>query len=203
MGKTPRREGNGREIDKQTKTGSNNQKTKEKIQKMFKTKKALKCLDILSTLSLSPHFIGCFAQNSLLKLSLCYPCFLIVNIDSKGEKGSHWLALRIDDKTCEIFDPLGFEIFNWKSVPCQLLEFVHSHSKDKKILIGPRIQSDFSEICALYCCFYVFYRNFNSFKTISSLFSSRLSENDQRLKLLLLDVWNRLQNYKNTLSTNK
>ena len=186
MGETPRRKRNSRETYKSSKTGSNNQKTKEKIKKLYQ-KEAVKCSEILSTLCLSPHFIGCFAQNSLAKLQLSYPCYLIVNIDSKGEQGSHWLALRIDDKFFEIFDPLGFEIFNWKSVPCQLLEFVHAHSKKKKVLISPRIQSDTSEICALYCCFFVFYRNFNTFQTLCSLFSTNLSENDSRL-LLLLDV---------------
>ena len=110
---------------------------------------------------------------------------MIVNIDSKGDPGSHWLALKVDDESLEIFDPLGFEIFNWKSVPCQLLEFIHHHSKHKKVLISPRIQSDLSEICALYCCFFIFYRNFNSFQTLCSLFSETLSENDTRLKLLL------------------
>lgn len=185
MGKTPRREGNDREFEKQAKTSPNYQKTQEKIQKMYKTKTSMNCSEILSTLDLTPNFIGCFAQDTLSKLQISYPCFLIVNIDSEGEKGSHWLALRVDADTFEIFDPLGFEIFNWKSVPCQLLKFIHSHSKSKRVLVAQRIQSDFSKRCALFCCFYVFYRNFNSFETLCSLFSAILTENDQRLKLLL------------------
>ena len=163
-------------------------KTKEKIKEMSKTsEKGVKCSKILSTLSLSPHFIGCFAQNSLVDLKVSYPCFLMVNIDSKNEQGSHWLAIRLDNDQIEIFDPLGFTIFNWKSVPCKLLEFIHYHAMNKKILISPQIQSDNSSLCALFCCFYIFYRNFNSFKQLCLLFSKNLSENDRRL-LLLLDV---------------
>lgn len=174
-----------RKIDKSTRTSSNYKKTKAKIKKLFETKKAVKCSEILSTMSLSPHFIGCFSQDTLSKLELCYPCFLMVNIDSSSQQGSHWLALKLDEKQLEIFDPLGFEIFNWKSVPCQLLEFIHRHSIDKKLLISPRIQSDLSILCALYCCFFIFYRNFNSFDRLCLLFSSNLDENDERLKLLL------------------
>ena len=170
-------------IEKSTRT--NYEKTKEKIKKLLKTKKPVKCSKILSTMSLSPHFIGCFSQESLSKLDLCYPCYLMANIDSTGEKGSHWLALRIDEKRLEIFDPLGFEIFNWKSVPCQLLEFIHYHSIDKELYICPRIQSDKSTFCALYCCFFIFYRNFNSFRRLCRLFSTNLDENDERLKILL------------------
>ena len=174
-----------REINKSTRSRSNYKKTKTQIKKMFKTKKAVKCSKILSTMALSPHFIGCFSQDSLSKLDLCYPCFLMVNIDSIGQKGSHWLALKLDKDSLEIFDPLGFEIFNWNSIPCQLLEFIHFHSIDKKLLISQRIQSDLSIYCAHYCCFFIFFRNFNSFKRLCSLFSLNLNENDERLKLLL------------------
>ena len=171
---------------KSTKTSY--KKTKAKIKKIFKTTKTgVKCSEILSTLSLSPHFIGCFSQDTLAKLELCYPCFLMVNTDSKGKRGSHWIAMRIDQRQLEIFDPLGFRIFNWKSVPCELLEFVHFHALNKKVLISPRIQSDSSYFCGLYCIFYTFFRNFYSFKHICSLFSKNLHKNDQRL-LNLLDV---------------
>ena len=167
---------------------SNYKKTEAKIKKVFKTtEKGVKCSKILSTLSLSPHFIGCFSQDTLVKLELCYPCFLIVNIDSRNKQGSHWISIRIDKKQLEIFDPLGFKIFNWKNVPCKLLEFVHYHALNKKILISPRIQPNNSYYCALYCIFFTFFRNFNSFNRLCSLFSKNLHKNDRRL-FTLLDV---------------
>ena len=187
MGEKTNWKRNSKECRERSKKSSYKE-TKEKIKKMSKTsKKGVKCSKILSTLSLSPHFIGCFSQDTLVDLKLCYPCFLMVNIDSKTEQGSHWIAIRLDKNQIEIFDPLGFQIFNWKKVPCQLLEFIHYHALNKKILISPRIQSDKSYNCALYCAFYIFNRNFNSFKQLCSLFSKNLFENDQRL-LLLLDV---------------
>ena len=165
------------------KSSDHYEKTKAKIKQIFKkvkTKKAVKCSDILYTLSTSPHFIGCFSQDDLVKLDLCYPCFLMVNIDSNGEKGSHWLALRLENKRLEIFDPLGFQIFKWKSVPCSLLKFLHDHSMNK-LLISPRIQSSKTSICALYCIFFIYYRNFYSFTFLCSLFSKNLDKNQKRL----------------------
>ena len=175
---------------KSSRPSSDYKETKEKIEKIFKTKKdRVKCFEILACLSKSPHFIGCFSQDDLVKLELSYPCYMIVNTDSRGEKGSHWLALKLDSSVVEIFDPLGFEIFNYKQIPCHLLEFIHDHANDKKLKISPRIQSDSSSNCALYCIFYIFYRNFNSFNRLCSLFSKNLKENDDRLKLLV-DVCN-------------
>lgn len=162
--------------------------TKEKIVKIFdkkKIEKEVKCSEILFTLCLSPHFIGCFSEDDLDRLEVCYPCFMIVNIDSSDRKGSHWVALRLDFKSVEIFDPSGFEFFKWKIVPSTLINFLYEHSFGKKLLISPCLQSESSEICGLYCIFYVFYRNFNSFNRLCSLFSSVLSENDDRLYLLL------------------
>ena len=181
-----KRNSKGGKFKKSTRINNYYKETKAKIKKIFKTSKnRVKCLEILSTLSKSPHFIGCFSQDDLVKLELSYPCYMIVNIDSRGEPGSHWLALRLDTKRIEIFDPLGFEIFNWKSVPCKLLEFVHDHASNKKLIISPRIQPDSSSKCALYCIFYIFYRNFNSLKRLCSLFSKSLHENDDRLNLLV------------------
>ena len=148
------------------------QKIKKAIQKTKKTKKALKCSEILEILNCFPNFLGCFAQNSIDSLFLQnLPCIFIVNVDSYQEPGSHWLAVAIFEKSIEIFDPLGFKFYNWKSVPCQLLKFIQTESLSKKLLIAPQLQSLSSHLCAFYCIYFVYHRHKMTFEQILSNFS--------------------------------
>ena len=153
-------------------------KIKEKTFKMsarFITK-ALKC---------SPNFIGCFAENQLKSLTVTqFPCFLIVNVDSTETSGSHWLAIGIFKNSIEIFDPLGFTIFNWARVPCDLLEFLHRMSLTRQVRVSPRIQSNQSTYCGFYCIFYIILRRFTVLRNIVARFSivfSKMIQNDNVL----------------------
>ena len=81
---------------------------------------------INSLLHCVPNFIGCFAEDELSTMMFnSFPCFLIVNIDSSKMIGSHWLALGIFRNRIEIFDPLGFNFFNWSRVPWSMLKLLH------------------------------------------------------------------------------
>ena len=138
--------------------------------------KALKC---------SPNFIGCFAENQLKSLTVTqFPCFLIVNVDSTDTSGSHWLAIGIFKNSIEIFDPLGFTIFNWARVPCDLLDFLHRMSLTRQVRVSPRIQSDQSSYCGFYCIFYIILRRFTVLRNIVARFSivfSKMIQNDNVL----------------------
>ena len=151
------------------------EKTKEGLNSRFLTQ-SLKCL---------PNFIGCFAENQLSSLVITqYPTYLIANVDSFQMKGSHWLAIGIFENSIEIFDPLGFTIFNWNRVPCGLLGFLHRMSVTRKVRVSPRIQPPNSHLCGFYCIFYLVLRSFASIRTIYSYFSlldSKLSRNDALL----------------------
>ena len=150
-----------------------------------KTKTGLTAQFITRSLKCLPNFIGCFAENQLSTLVITqFPTFLIANVDSFNMKGSHWLAFGIFDTSIEIFDPLGFTIFNWNRVPCGLLRFLHRMSVTRKVKISPRIQPSNSHLCGFYCIFYLVLRSFASIRTIHSYFSqlnSRLSRNDTLL----------------------
>lgn len=157
------------------------QKIKKAIKRTKKTKKTLTCSEILNILNCFPNFLGCFAQDSIDSLFLqSLPCVFLVNVDSQREPGSHWLAIAIFEKSIEIFDPLGFKFYNWKSVPCQLLKFIQSESFSKKLLIAPQVQPLSSHLCAFYCIYYVFHRHKMSFREIISRFSLS-SKNDNLL----------------------
>ena len=153
-------------------------KIKEKTNKINASiiTKALKC---------SPNFIGCFAENQLKSLTVTqFPCFLIVNVDSTDTSGSHWLAVGIFKNSIEIFDPLGFTIFNWARVPCDLLDFLHRMSLTRQVRVSPRIQSDQSTFCGFYCIFYIILRRFTVLRNIVARFSiifSKMIENDNVL----------------------
>lgn len=126
---------------------------------------------ITSSLNCSANFIGCYAEDQVENLKITsFPCFLIVNVDSSGLPGSHWIGLGIFQDEIEIFDPLGFNIFNWSRIPCTLLNFLHNLSVTKSVSINPRIQSDDSKLCGIFSIFYVLKRAKQSFSEVFAPF---------------------------------
>ena len=150
--------------------------------KEIKTKhKGLTNCDLIKFLNCTPNFIGCFSDNEIAKLVLKPTCFAIVNLDVSSRPGSHWVALGIFPKRIEVFDPLGFDIFTWPTLPHGLLGFLHKISFKKKIEVIHRIQSKTSTLCGLFCVFYIMLRSKFSLSTILGYFSSSLASNDRRL----------------------
>ena len=150
-----------------------------------KTKKGITSQSLNQFLNCLPNFLGCFAENQFSNLIVTqYPTFVIANIDSYNMKGSHWLTIGIFRDSIEIFDPLGFTIFNWSRVPCGLLSFLHRMSATRNVLISPRIQSFKSQLCGFYCIFYLLLRPISSLNIINSFFylvDSKLNLNDSTL----------------------
>ena len=136
---------------------------------------------IENILSCQNSFAGCFAANELSNVVLKSPCFIIVNLDKRNMKGSHWIAIGYFKNKIEIFDPLGFDIFAWPRISCDLLFFLHKYSFTRKILLSKRIQAPQSNYCGLYCIYYVMTRKIKSFSLLQSIFSSYLSLNDSIL----------------------
>ena len=163
------------------KNNCNLQSIQKKITQQIKTQKGTSSLTITTLLKCVPNFIGCFAENQVSHLIFkTFPCYLIVNIDSSKLPGSHWLALGIFQNQIEIFDPLGFNFFNWSRIPCDLLELLHRLSYRRRILIAKRIQHDKSVLCAFYCIYYCIFRSRFSFSKLCRAFK-KLKENDSIL----------------------
>ena len=168
------------------KKNKKNKTCKKKISKALKEKATLKCKEILTLLKNQFLFIGCFAQDTVQKLIIQQlPVLLFVNIDSNSARGSHWIALGIFNETLEIFDPLGFKINKWKSIPCELLTFLHELSENRKMKVIRQIQPDNSTLCTFYCLIYVVLRHKFSFEKIKSLFSKNIEKNDQKLETII------------------
>ena len=175
-------------------TYSNAQNTKDetsknKIAKALKKKTSLTCKQILSLLKYQTQFIGCFAQDRLHNLYIQQLIvLLLVNIDSHSSNGSHWIALGIFSNSIEIFDPLGFKIYDWKSVPCELFEFIQKMSENRQIKLIKQIQPMNSILCT-YNLIYIFLRKKFSFEKIFSLFSKKIVTNDKKLKLIIKNTF--------------
>ena len=158
-----------------------------KIQEVKKRDVNITADFITSSLNCSPNFIGCYAEDQLENLRITsFPCFLIVNIDSSELPGSHWIGLGIFQDEIEIFDPLGFNIFNWSRIPCTLLNFLHSLSVTKTVSINPRIQSNESKLCGIFSIFYVLKRATQSFTEIFTPFDLHNFEINDSILLNLL-----------------
>jgi len=156
------------------------QQVKIKIKKA-KTLGPLDEKTIENILSCQNSFVGCFASNELSRLVFKSPCFMIVNLDKRNMSGSHWIAIGIFANKLEIFDPLGFDIFAWPTLSCDLLYFLHKYSFSRRLLFSKRIQPNVSEFCGLYCIYYVVTRQNHSFQKSQSVFSSNIFLNDSIL----------------------
>merc|ERR1711917_31977 len=147
-----------------------------------KAQKGITSQELNNILNCLPNYIGCFSENQFSNIIITqFPTFIIANLDSYQMKGSHWLAIGIFEKTIEIFDPLGFTIFNWNRIPCSLLNFLHRMSITRKVIVCPRIQPLKSILCGYYCMLYLFLRPFTSMRRIVSyfyIFKSKLFRND-------------------------
>ena len=102
------------------KTTSNSCKIEvvKEIKKQIKIKEGLSASKINCILVNEPQFPGCFADDHLRTLSVqSFSAFLFVNLDKISQDGSHWICLRVDRKTIEIFDPFGFNSKLWPKKP--------------------------------------------------------------------------------------
>ena len=168
--KSSRRYEGKRKLGEQ-KTGNCFKSFARKIQEIEEKNVNITADFIRSSLNCSPNFIGCFAEDQVENLKVTsFPCFLIVNIDSSELPGSHWIGLGLFHDKIEIFDPLGFNIFNWSRIPCNLLNFLHNLSVSKTVAINPRIQSDKSKLCGIFSIFYVLKRAKQSFSEVFAPF---------------------------------
>ena len=158
-----------------------NSQIRKALAKAKKTSKGLSGRQILKLTKCWPRFIGCFTEKVLGTLKFfTKPVYFMVHIAGKN---GHWIAVGIFNDKIEIFDPLGFQIFDWPSIPCSLLNFVFTHSTNKKLILAGKVQPNNSHLCGFYCLLYIYKRPFFTLNQIESLLPS-LYTNDQTLSHL-------------------
>ena len=168
-------------FQQKAKTSWNFAQIYQKAKEVKAKQKGLTDCDLNSFLKRAPHYLGCYSDDEIAKLVLKPPCYLIVNIDKSSQPGTHWIALGIFSNLIEVFDPLGFDIFSWPSLPHGLLSFLHKISFRKRVKVIPRVQSKKSTLCGLFCVFYIMLRSKFSLSSIIGYFSSALVSNDRIL----------------------
>ena len=162
---------------------------KKEIEKTSKSQTGIDCCKINYFLRKTPNFYGCFSPDELENLLIdSFPIYLIVNLDLSSKDGSHWLAIRVSYTKVEVFDPLGFKIDKWPSIPVKLIEFIQKLSYQKQLFISRILQPPNSSLCGFYCIYYILARSSNSFQTITNSFSLQLDKNDLILTKLLYKI---------------
>ena len=155
---------------------------KKEIKKTDSQLKGISDVKLLQILSCAPNFLGVFAEDETKHLTFSsFPSYIIVNLDQRSMSGSHWIAIGIFQNTLEIFDSLGFQVFNWPRLPLILFQLLHRLSISRHIVISSRIQSDISTFCGFYAIFYVLARHDLSFHDIQSIFKTNTTDNDKIL----------------------
>ena len=167
-----------------TKSNINYIRVKQKIKKAIETHQGISAKTITNILNCVPYFIGCYSDDQLNISVQNFPSFLIVNLDKSYMPGSHWIAIGIFKSTVEIFDSLGFNVFKWSRIPCGLLNFLHRLTISRRAKLCQTLQNSESVLCGFYSIFYIYARQYVSFKCIQNLFSKKLSLNDDYLQKL-------------------
>jgi len=72
----------------------------------------------------------------------------ILNTDLSLQKGSHWIALHVDDGIVYIFDSLALPLYD----DYYVTRFIKNFKKTISVSNNLRIQSLYSDVCGLYCC---------------------------------------------------
>jgi len=89
----------------------------------------------------------------------------------------HWLSVYIDENATEIMDSTGH--LGTGGVHRSLRRFLYGHVYNKTFSITPRLQSDESNICALYALSFLYYRTYTnqSLCDFVKLFSTDTAQN--------------------------
>ena len=81
--------------------------------------------------------------------------FIIINLDFCFEPGSHWISVKVFEKTIEIYDSLGMTSREWFRPPYFIFNFLSQYFKTHSIFITPHIQNSFSSVCGQYVLFFL------------------------------------------------
>jgi hypothetical protein len=125
---------------------------------------------------LSKHVLGVFAADRLPRMSVQYPRGFIANTDDHVKSGTHWCAFYIPaaSSVVEFFDTYGQRPNQYNK------HFIEYLSRFSKVVFKDRqLQSDTSNVCGLYCLFYLSQRLQGiSFNAFINIFSDYTHEND-------------------------
>ena len=111
----------------------------------------------------------------------------IANTDNHGLPGTHWLAFFVQNNVIECFDSYGQSpgVYNTK-----FSQWIQRHARSVRVN-SSRLQSDWSNVCGLYCVYFLHQRLLgHTMAEIVARFSGSDREtNDQYMMDLMLRVY--------------
>ena len=131
---------------------------------------------------LAQRVIGVFPADRLPKGLSNYPCGFIANTDDSARPGQHWVAFYLSNPgRMEFFDSYGRDPEFYGS---NFMKWINGRTVNFNTR---RIQGDYSNVCGLYCLFYLRQRLLGrSMDAIVGSFSfAELSYNDAYLNELM------------------
>ena len=141
--------------------------------------------ELNSVLKSVPNYIRTFALDELDNLRISrLPCFLVVNLDNRGNPGTHWIAIAIYHNDVYVCDSLG-TLLPSSSFPSGLINFLHIISFKKSLHITKQLQSEFADTCGFYSAVFVHeMAKYNSYERFLKSFSRDYFVNDIFVRLL-------------------
>ena len=135
---------------------------------------------------LGKNFGNVYSKNEYFKLKK--NTFYIYNTEMKPKFG-HFVALYYNaNQNLEIFDSL-----NYTTVP----EYITKQTKIVNYVSNRKIQSKFSQLCGLYCLYWIYFRYLKyENKCILSHFSNNQDVNDSRIYLFYKKNFSFFRDYK-------
>lgn len=131
------------------------------------------------------NYLGTYSLDELSSLRISiYPSYLIINMDLRGNSGTHWIGMALYHQDVYLCDSLGTLIPDIR-FPIELINFLHLVSFNKQLHISKQLQSYSSNLCGKYCVFFIFLMSLtNNYLTFLSYFSNKLDINDCIIILL-------------------
>ena len=155
-------------------------------------KKGLRKMDenqINAALNKVDGYIGTYSLDELPDLRVrIFPSFIIVNLDLRKNKGTHWIALALYLNDIYVCDSLGTLLPNDK-LPFHLINFLHLISYNKTLHISKQLQATSSSTCGKYATYFVYCMSCsNLYKSFLSNFSLNYELNDIIISLLFTSI---------------
>jgi len=146
--------------------------------------------EINAALNNVPGYLGTFAMDELRDLKIrIFPSYLIVNLDKRGNEGTHWIAIALYLNDVFVCDSLGTILPN-DQLPQQLIDFLHIVSFKKKLHITKQLQKLTSSLCGEYTVYFVYTMSSNhSYESFLCNFGQDCVLNDVIIHLLFSSLF--------------
>ena len=131
-------------------------------------------------------YLGSFAINELESLKIShYPTFIIVNLDERGNEGTHWIALAMYLNDVYVCDSLG-TLLPSNVFPDKLINFLYRITFRRKLHITRQLQSASSTSCGLYCIFFLKYFYKHSYRLPLKMFPQTFSWSTDGVRVIII-----------------